>query len=674
MVNFDSPAALGLLAEGGLGSVGGVGMGISLSGLGMSSLGMSASAMGRADEAEQFRRLQNIATTLKGRPGRVSKKGIEDLCEQEGITVELETSRRTKKVVNLVLLIGNEAAIILPVSDEDVVPDELLLQLTHDRHDYAATASKVLARSLKPLPGQKIINNTLERFSLNLGKLLRMDRLSSAQSGGVSCIQAISGLYGSLRKLFEHEKEDALKAIEAGTPFANQKAEREVLCKKSGRARFNANDCIGLSLEYWMDRRHLITKSSHQQAPSKGKDKMDIDSTAADEYPEDQDPETNKVYSLTIECEASPSSMYLPVRISDKWLSDSIVKAADAADLDMNDLLLNKPTIDWLEPEPTYLPAAATVTDNDAMNLDATSGRLPNIRFVARCNPPLVVPLTVFVTIQTTLGLEISNQDIRATTFVGLALRPDEPDPGLTGTAGETTQEVQAQKNILVMNEDGKEEFRTHTNSLYIPKAEYSRVIESLPFSHPRQLVELLPVLRQYAFTTSLLQHTFGTSSTPSEQTTKKSNSTPLSPPLTPPHSIAKQDDPLQIDLTLSYAHPASRLRLDIPHPSPPPSMTTTTSSTISTPLLTSLLSKTPSTPPLHVALDIHTNADLVITEQNAVQTSRVGAPNADVDAGESAVQGLVDEKVKRVARALDVCGDVGVWAEWVRREVVRCR
>ena len=29
-------------------------------------------------------------------------------------------------------------------------------------------------------------------------------------------------------------------------------------------------------------------------------------------------------------------------------------------------------------------------------------------------------------------------------------------------------------------------------------------------------------------------------------------------------------------------------------------------------------------------------------------------------------------ERVKRVSRALDVCGDLGVWAEWVRREVVR--
>jgi hypothetical protein len=31
-----------------------------------------------------------------------------------------------------------------------------------------------------------------------------------------------------------------------------------------------------------------------------------------------------------------------------------------------------------------------------------------------------------------------------------------------------------------------------------------------------------------------------------------------------------------------------------------------------------------------------------------------------------------VHGKVKRLSKALDICGDLGVWGEWVRREVRR--
>jgi hypothetical protein len=98
MMNFDSPAALGLLAEGG------VGMGISMSGLGMSSLGVSASALGRADEDERRRRLETIISTLKDKRGRVTEQGIKDLCKKEGLELMEDTG-------SLFLAIGSEGAV-----------------------------------------------------------------------------------------------------------------------------------------------------------------------------------------------------------------------------------------------------------------------------------------------------------------------------------------------------------------------------------------------------------------------------------------------------------------------------------------------------------------------------------------------------------------------------------
>jgi hypothetical protein len=78
MINFDSPAALGLTLEGG------VGMGISMSGL--SGLGLTGSSMGgRADDDERRRRLETIIATLRTRPGRVSQEGVERLSKRCGL-------------------------------------------------------------------------------------------------------------------------------------------------------------------------------------------------------------------------------------------------------------------------------------------------------------------------------------------------------------------------------------------------------------------------------------------------------------------------------------------------------------------------------------------------------------------------------------------------------------
>ena len=519
------------------------------------------------------------------------------------------------------------------------------------------------------------MNVTLDRFAENLEKLVTLDKLGSPQNGGVSCYNAIAGVYTSLRKLFEHEKKMALTALDENTPRRSLKAEREVLCKKSGRPRPNTGDRLGLSLEYWMDRRHIIPKPRTQVITSeKGKEKMEVDSQEQSEYPEDDDDlKTNKIYSLTLECEPSPSTLYTPIRISDDWISDAIEKPTDANDANaLDNILLNTPSIDWQDPKPTFLEPPASTGDDDAMNLDATPGRLPNIRFVAKFDPPLVVPLATYISLYQSVGVE-PPQDFLATTFVGLALRPNELDPGMTGTAGATTHEIRSTQSVLVRDGTGQERDRIHNLSLYVPKMEYSRRLESLPFAHPKQLVEILPILRQYAFTTSLLQNSF------LETAEQKKPSHLPTPPITP--DSTSQDPPLQLDLNLSYTPPAPRLTLHIPHPlstilrdqkmtSKPGAATPASISD----LLSGLLSDNPnsgeasgptvSNAPLSVTLDVHANGELVVSEQNVTEGRRVGEEDLNK------VQ-EVEERIKRVGRALEVCGDLGVWGEWLRREVL---
>lgn len=642
-------------------------MGISMSGLGMSSLGISASAMGRADEAERSRRLRSILETVAAKPGRVSEEGLLALCKRVGIPFE----KHPDEAGTWSLLIGDEALCDVTFKNDEIASVNLQTALDDSKPElhFGATGSQILVRSLRPLPGQSKINITLERFSENLEKLLTLDKLGAQQSGGVSCYNAIAGVYTSLRKLFEHEKKTELSGREPDERYRTHKAEREVLCKKSGRPRMNGGSCLGLSLEYWMDSRHLLPKDLRAQS-AKGKEKMEVDSEDSQSSPDLDDSENNGLYSLTIECEPSPSTLYTPIRISNEWISERIEKPADANDAtaSIDNILLDKPSIDWLDPKPTYLEASSQ--EDDAMNIDS-AGRLPNIRFVAKFNPPLVVPLAVYIQLYQLVDIQPRTEDFQATTFVGLALRPGEVDPGLIATTGASTYEIRSSRSVLAVDTDGKETERKHNLSLYVPKMEYSRTLDCLPFSHPKQLVEILPILRQYACTTSILRDAFF------EKPQKPTHNTaPLSPPLTPSLDPTDAGATLQLDITLSYTPPTPRFTLLIPHPDSALQSTDTAAQPLSSisDLLASLLAPTDSHPPLTVTLDVHANGELVVAEQNlipvpALAGSVSGGKEGDVDM-EKAEQGEL--RVKRLGRALDVCGDVGVWAEWLSREAGR--
>ncbi|KAI4944033.1 hypothetical protein J4E91_008888 [Alternaria rosae] len=641
MMSYDSPAVLNMLNDVASSGMGGVGMGITMSGLGMSSLGMSASAMGRADEAERSRRLREIIDIIGKKPGRVSEQGLLALCKKMGIPCE----KHMDEAGTWSLLIGDEALCDVTFKNDEIVSVNLQTGLDESRADlnFGATGSEILVRSLKPLPSQSKLNVTLERFSESLEKLLTLDKLGSPQNGGVSCYNAIAGVYTSLRKLFEHEKKTELANRKPDERFRTYRAEREVLCKKSGRPRLNGGSCLGLSLEYWMDGR------AHIDPP-----------TESASYPEDHRWSRNKMYSLTIECESSPSTLYTPIRISDDWISDAVEKSADAdANVSLDNMLMNTSSIDWLDPKPTYLEAPEQT--DDAMNLDSAAGRLPNVRFVAKFNPPLVVPLAVHMQLYQIVGIEPRTDDFRPTTFAGLALRPGEVDPGMSNTTGDRTHEIRSSRTVLVQDASGGDSDRRHDMSLYIPKLEYSRTLESLPFSHPKQLVEMLPVLRQYAHVTSLIRDCFYLA--PEKPIpTHKLGQHPT--PTAPPQTSAQGDlPPLQLDVTLSYNPPTPRFTLHVPHPD------ATTSSPDVSDLLSGLLSET-STPkkyhaPLAVTIDIHANGELVAMEQNI---------HAHYDSSEQpqAQAELFDKKMKMLAKVLDATDDLGVWAEWLRQEAVR--
>lgn len=99
-VNFDSPSMLAM-------EPGGSSMGISLSALGLSGSGLSNSHMGRLDDTERRRRLENVLTTLGYTSGRVSQEGVQRLARKLGMEMYTEST----DTHDLMTLAGNAYAV-----------------------------------------------------------------------------------------------------------------------------------------------------------------------------------------------------------------------------------------------------------------------------------------------------------------------------------------------------------------------------------------------------------------------------------------------------------------------------------------------------------------------------------------------------------------------------------
>lgn len=479
----------------GVGGMGGVGMGLSMSGmnglglgLGMSGMGMGLSSSGgRNDEEDVRKRLLGIIERVGSRPGLVSEEGVERVCRRLGLDWYADEGKAAQGAKDpFPSTAGTKFMLELDFSGRTPSCRELRYGANWEgKEEHAERGKRILQRDLRPVDEKSALGNTLDRFAGNLGRLANLNRLSTEE---VDCFEVVAGVYVSLKRLFEHEKKAAMALLDPVAADADEKAEREVMCKRSGRPRMNVGKTLGLSLQYWMDRRHIRRRRARlTSTPAKAGTRMDID-----QKPDVEEPE--EIYSLTIECESSPAELYPPIRKSDAWISEAIEKPSHD--------IFSTSNIDWLEPPSTYeTPPSLDATQASAMSLDANNtGKLPNVRFVARLNPPLVVPLNIAVQIHSSVGTEIPPGSILPTMFEDLLLKRDDTDAAKATGIGDV-KEIRSETEVFVAGKDGTGTKRRHVNGLFVPKSGYyGCILEEVPFRHPREIVEILPVSRPGLF------------------------------------------------------------------------------------------------------------------------------------------------------------------------------
>lgn len=128
---------------------------------------------------------------------------------------------------------------------------------------------------------------SLAPFCDNLQRLADTDRLSSAN---LNCFYALTGIYESLQKIFEYERDNMGGAVAA-------------MCEGNGRPGMHIRGKVGLSIDYWKEQRD------------------------APDIPEDEE----RLWRVIVEVqETTPEVTTLlgitPVRASNQWVSDEIKK------------------------------------------------------------------------------------------------------------------------------------------------------------------------------------------------------------------------------------------------------------------------------------------------------------------------------------------------------------
>ena len=462
----------------------GMGMGTGMSPLGAGQAGTSGALNGlgivgiRDQEEERRKKVEEIVALVGTRWGRVCQEGLERAAKRVGLECLWQEGRGGKRMLSIA---GNGVLVDVEFNLEEV--KNVTLEFANSGAEVGKSSGNGAEILKKDLTGEEEGGYViLDAFVGNLERLARMDKLSD---GGVDCFDAVDRIRAALQTVFDLE---AGKARDSKGPDASKEAvDREVLCRGSGRPKMHTRGRVGLALQYWMERHLLLPPTPEQEA-------MDIDTdtpSATEEEP--------TIYSLIVETEASSSSLYPPIRISDSWLGSPLEKPAST---EYDPFLKHTSSLNWQEPPPTYL-----APDKPPENTSTTTDlHTPNVRFVARFEPPLVVPLQVAADIHQALNAPLTQESIQPTTYESL-LFADVPAPQ-TQTQAQSSQRT-VTKKITSYDASGTAKEHTHRYTLFTLQPDYGRTLDSLPFSHPRQLIAILPQLRQWALVGSLLRRSF---------------------------------------------------------------------------------------------------------------------------------------------------------------------
>lgn len=549
----------------------------------------------------------------------MSEPGLERLAKRSGLECIWEDDMGGGEAKSRTLIVAGSALELVIVVSNNVVQTVSLAfpESAETVARHAEKAGKILLDNLQRAPGQTPLTKRLDRFAANFERLASLDRLSVIP--GLNLFEAIGGIYDSLERLYQWDlrklREDPALNGKSDEYLANM-----VMCTKHGRPLMHTRDRIGLSVDYWKQRR-LIPSTSERGAGFADAEEQ--------------------TWGLMVYCAPLKGEVAgQPVRASDKWISMDIEKVHGL------DALQPEPVLDWLQPDNTILqPSEAEKTEAGQAGGLLLGPKFPEATFLAVFDPPLHVPVNVWETIHQRVGAIHSPDFMMLPTLDSLLLplpqdkKPDSSDPA------EPRVITQLKKmNIMMPGQAPDDQWpaTTHRNRLmiYKPKSAYGKTLTEIPFSHPEQLVSILPLLRQYAFLSSLMKNSF--SQSPDSAATKEASSSPSSFKATAATTTNQDDYERLMSTTKETDHDAGvDAKVDISFAAfPQPRLDVTFPFREGT---------------ATVSVVIEQNGHVHVASQNVLDESNSTSPDGQI------------RRPEHLGKILEMFEDIGPWVEFIR-------
>ncbi|KAL6878762.1 mediator of RNA polymerase II transcription subunit 1 domain-containing protein [Trichoderma novae-zelandiae] len=484
-LNFDSPSTAA--AMGALGMGGSFDMGLDHVGVGgLDALGVFAT------EDDKLKRLDSILRLLNQKKGFVSEAGLERLAQRLGLELLSEEHAAANGRKKKTLAIAGSAIAVDIVLDNNIVQNVSLTyhgSATSVAADMEA-ASHILLADLKLGPNQSPLTKTLDKFASNFGYIANLDKLSVIP--GLDCYEALAGIFTSLERLHQWDLSNLRNEPEMAGK-SDQYLSLAALCTRHGYPAMHARNRVGLALQYWKELRFVPPSDDRLASFSENEE---------------------KVWSLLIGCAPIETLGVSPVRVSEDWISKDVVKQ----DLHQQDQALNPtniPILDWQEPENISLPSSDENKNSGMEVLQLHLSTLPQVAFTVTFDPPVILPQNDCMRLYSYVNSTPPNPN-PANDFSQRPLPPPTFDdlffPVSAGSRQDPSEPrtVTRLRDVLVFDQQGQSFTRSHHNTLFVYKPIYSQEVTDMSFSHPRQLIDMLPLLRQYAFLSTLLNNSFG--------------------------------------------------------------------------------------------------------------------------------------------------------------------
>jgi hypothetical protein len=415
---------------------------------------------------------------------------LERLAQRLGLELLAEENTAQDGRKKKTLAIAGSAIAVDIVLDNNIVQNVSLAYhgSAPSVSKHMEAASHILLTDLNLGPNQSPLTKTLDKFASNFGHIANLDKLSVIP--GLDCYEALAGIFTSLERLHQWDISNLRKEPEMeGKPDGYLSL--AALCTRHGYPVMHARDKVGLALQYWKELRFVPL----------------LDDKIASSSESDE-----KVWSLLLACAPIEALDLPPVRVSEDWISKDVVKQVHQE----HDQTLNPadfPILDWQEPDNISLPSSDESKNAGMGVLGLDLSTIPQVTFTVTFDPPVILPQGDYARLYSYADAEppIPNPS----NDFGQRPPPTFDDLFFPMSAGSKqdpseSRTVTRLRDVRVFDQQGKSFIRSHHNTLFVYKPIYSKEVTEMAFSHPRQLIDMLPLLRQFAFLSILLNNSFG--------------------------------------------------------------------------------------------------------------------------------------------------------------------